>query len=262
MKIIKTPWKNDFLKLVSDSKLSIKITSPYIKENVCDEMLLAKKESSKLEIVTSFKIANIHSGSLDIEALQKIINKKGLVKNLSKLHSKIYLFDDKQVIISSGNLTNGGLLNNFEYGIYSDDKFFVSKVIEDFEVLSNHSDVGEIKSSHLKEVRAILSKMPKSEDLKYPKINISEEKTDIIDLPISLLDLTLKGWKLEVFNCANTLNKEFFSLADIYQFESILLKKYPTNTRVLPKIRQQLQNLRDIGLIEFLGNGHYRKLWK
>lgn len=262
MKIIKTPWKNDFLKLVSNSKSSIKITSPFIKENVCDEMLLAKNERAKLEIVTSFKIANIHSGSLDIEALQKIINKKGLVKNLSKLHSKIYLFDDKQVIISSSNLTNGGLLNNYEYGIYSDDKNFVSKVISDFEFLSNNSDVGEIKSSHLKEVREILSKMPKSEGLKYPQINISEEKTDIIDLPKNSIDLTLKGWKLEVFNCVTSLNKDFFSLADVYQFESRLLEKYPTNTRVLPKIRQQLQNLRDIGLIEFLGNGQYRKLWK
>ncbi len=262
MKIIKTPWKNDFLRLVSNSKSSIKITSPFIKENVCDEMLLVKKESSKLEIITSFKIANIHTGSLDINALQKIINNKGLVRNFSRLHSKIYLFDNKEVIISSGNLTNGGLLNNYEYGIYSDDKKFVSKVIEDFESLLNNSDVGEIKLSHIKEVKGILSKIPKSEGIKYPKINISEEKTDIIDLPKNSIDLTLKGWKLEVFNCVNSLNKEFFSLADVYKYESILLKKYPTNTRVLPKIRQQLQNLRDIGLIEFLGNGQYRKLWK
>jgi type II restriction enzyme len=37
---------------------------------------------------------------------------------------------------------------------------------------------------------------------------------------------------------------------------------YPTNQHITDKIRQQLQFLRDLGLVEFLGDGKYKKLWK
>ena len=37
----------------------------------------------------------------------------------------------------------------------------------------------------------------------------------------------------------------------------LLQKKYPWNHNIRPKIRQQLQVLRDRGLISFLGNGQY-----
>ena len=65
-----------------------------------------------------------------------------------------------------------------------------------------------------------------------------------------------------MFNCANSIPKQIFSLNEINAFESQLKEKYPSNKHITDKIRQQLQYLRDLGLIEFLGNGHYKKLWK
>jgi hypothetical protein len=37
-----------------------------------------------------------------------------------------------------------------------------------------------------------------------------------------------------------------------------LAKRHPQNRHVQPKIRQQLQELRDMGLVEFPGGGDYR----
>jgi type II restriction enzyme len=37
-----------------------------------------------------------------------------------------------------------------------------------------------------------------------------------------------------------------------------LAKLHPANRNIRPKIRQQLQVLRDMGLVEFLGGGEYR----
>ena len=34
------------------------------------------------------------------------------------LHSKVYLFDNRAAIITSANLTNGGLIHNYECGLY------------------------------------------------------------------------------------------------------------------------------------------------
>jgi len=51
-----------------------------------------------------------------------------------------------------------------------------------------------------------------------------------------------------------------FSLSEVYAFESVLSQMHPQNHNVKAKIRQQLQFLRDKNIIEFLGNGMYRKL--
>jgi hypothetical protein len=264
MKIITSPWKNEFLELVSNSTKSIKITSPFVKENICNELLLKKRDTTQFELITSFKLPNIYSGSLDLLALSKVIEANGTVKNFSKLHSKIYLFDDEKVIITSGNLTNGGLINNYEYGIYSDDKIFVSKVVLDFDSISKNENTGIVTKSNLNTAKEILLKVPQVIVQKLPKFSIetTNEKLDILEIPIDSISSSLNGWKLEIFNCVNSIPNQIFSLKEVNEYENNLEKKYPTNTRIKAKIRQQLQNLRDLGLIEFLGNGHYKKLWK
>ena len=264
MEVIKTPWKDRFLELISNSKKSIKITSPFVKENICDEILNIKQPNSSFELITSFKLMNIYTGSVDIEGLEKIINNTGIVKNFSKLHAKIYLFDDKEVVITSANLTNGGLLNNFEYGIYSNDKKIVTKTISDFNLISQNENVGNVKLEDIYAVRDLLSKIPKSDAIKLPKYQIDtpEKHLDIIELDNDIITSSLKGWKLEVFKCVNEIPKQFFTLDEINKFENHLKTIYTSNNSILPKIRQQLQYLRDLGLIEFLGNGEYKKLWK
>ncbi len=54
------------------------------------------------------------------------------------------------------------------------------------------------------------------------------------------------------------LDKAEFTLQDVYAFAAHLQKLHPANRHVLDKIRQQLQVLRDLGLVEFLGRGRYR----
>ena len=72
--------------------------------------------------------------------------------------------------------------------------------------------------------------------------------------------LESRGWLLDVLNCVNEIKTAEFTLKDVYQFVEILSQKHPYNNNVEPKIRQQLQLLRDKGFIEFLSPGHYRKL--
>jgi type II restriction enzyme len=53
------------------------------------------------------------------------------------------------------------------------------------------------------------------------------------------------------------LGKACFSLQDLYQLEPYLQRIHPRNQNVRPKIRQQLQVLRDLGLVEFVSLGNY-----
>ena len=264
MKILTTPWKDDLLEMVFQSKKSIKITSPFVKYNVCKELLDAKNSFTKFELITSFKLMNIYSGSLDISAIESVLDKNGIVKNFSKLHSKIYLFDDTSAVITSGNLTNGGLLNNFEYGIFLNERNIVQKITNDFNSISTNENTGVIKRTDLSIVKKILANIPKVQTSNIPhyKVDTPEENFDIIETSSNNISSSLTGWKLDVFNCLVNIQKQEFTLEEIYSFEKSLQKLHPENNNVKDKIRQQLQILRDIGLLEFLGSGNYKKLWK
>lgn len=69
-----------------------------------------------------------------------------------------------------------------------------------------------------------------------------------------------KGWILDIMKCVDEIKKEEFSLEEVYKFEEKLKVKYPNNNFIKDKIRQQLQVLRDKGLIEFVGRGNYKKI--
>ena len=60
-------------------------------------------------------------------------------------------------------------------------------------------------------------------------------------------------------NCINKISSDYFSLADVYKYTKSLAEKHPQNNNVEAKIRQQLQILRDLGYIDFLGHGRYKK---
>lgn len=70
--------------------------------------------------------------------------------------------------------------------------------------------------------------------------------------------ISSRGWTADVLACIRRLNKETFTLADIYAFEDRLARLHPMNKHIQPKIRQQLQVLRDNGIVEFRGKGIYR----
>lgn len=75
-----------------------------------------------------------------------------------------------------------------------------------------------------------------------------------------LRDATIvaRGWLIEVMKCVELIGRAEFTLSDIYAFEPTLRRIYPENANVRPKIRQQLQVLRDRGYLTFLGDGRYR----
>lgn len=72
--------------------------------------------------------------------------------------------------------------------------------------------------------------------------------------------LSSRGWILDVLNCIDRIHSTNFSLENIYKFESELKMKYPNNNFIKDKIRQQLQILRDKGIIEFTSRGNYKKI--
>jgi hypothetical protein len=78
--------------------------------------------------------------------------------------------------------------------------------------------------------------------------------------PLEQLRVDARGWTLDVLNVVRALDKKEFVLQDVYAFAAQLQKLHPGNRHVPDKIRQQLQVLRILGFVEFLGHGCYRSL--
>ena len=70
-------------------------------------------------------------------------------------------------------------------------------------------------------------------------------------------DVPKRGWLADVLKCVEE-QFQTFTLQDLYlNSEEELQRKHPENKNVRPKIRQQLQYLRDLGLVEFVRPGVY-----
>jgi type II restriction enzyme len=67
-----------------------------------------------------------------------------------------------------------------------------------------------------------------------------------------------RGWLIEVMKSVERVGRADFTLDDVYAFEPDLARLYPGNDNVRPKIRQQLQVLRDKGFLQFTARGRYR----
>ncbi len=74
----------------------------------------------------------------------------------------------------------------------------------------------------------------------------------LADLPPSV-----RGWTLDVLRVIQHLGKPRFSLRDLYGCESELQRLHPQNRNIRAKIRQQLQALRDLRLLDFVEPGQY-----
>ena len=77
-------------------------------------------------------------------------------------------------------------------------------------------------------------------------------------LQLRELPTNKRGWTLDVLTVLRSLSKTGFTLVEAYSFENILSARHPENKNVRAKIRQQLQILRDMGYLDFLGRGSYR----
>lgn len=111
----------------------------------------------------------------------------------------------------------------------------------------------------------VLKQIPKEGRIFIVKNEIEIPQKEIISKVkrtdfIKQYKLDARGWVLDVLNCVNQIEGRDFTLEQMYKFEDVLSKKHPDNNHIKDKIRQKLQILRDKGILEFRGRGHYRKI--
>ena len=173
-------------------------------------------------------------------------------------HPKLYLLNNGEsatIIIGSSNLTGGGLKNNVEvnavitaslkeeivsdiYELYSRLKFQQSRFEPDLDYIDKYEEA--YKRIQKRNVEVLQNRKTKE------IISQLKKKEKILPKPIPTKS-ELFGWMKLVYE---KLPSGLFRTSDMYRYEEEFQKIYPKNKNVKAKIRQQLQFLRDIGLIK------------
>lgn len=265
IEVLTNPAIDVFMGLVKSSKEQL-FASPFVKNNVTRLVIENRPKGSRTSLLTSYKLTNFYRGSSDLQALLDCIKNNIEVKSYSRLHAKTYIFDSQKAIVTSANLTLGGMQNNYECGVIIEDREIVKKLKENYLKLFGNKEMSPFVTEEIITITAeILSKVPKEKKVRFDKTEkeiFPEPENDLYDAGVETITKTLSGWRLDVFNAVTKISQNIFDLRTVYEFENELQKLHPENKNIEPKIRQQLQQLRDLGLIEFVQPGIYRKLWK
>jgi hypothetical protein len=123
MRLLKGNWQASLADVVNSATKELLISSPFVTQEGVDFILANLRSNFKYEgeliFVTNLSPINLIQGSTDPNSLRKFTQQLSAVRihHVSRLHAKTYISDARKAIITSGNLTGGGLRLNYEYGI-------------------------------------------------------------------------------------------------------------------------------------------------
>jgi len=131
--------------LVKEAKLSVKISSAWLKGNLVDRLLNNLSENVKLEVV--LRASELQDLLItDDYVFRKIKEKDGTVYLNNRLHAKFILIDDEKAAVGSANFTRAGFSDysqgNIEAAVYydiNDDEKELKKLIDYFEKIKADS---------------------------------------------------------------------------------------------------------------------------
>jgi hypothetical protein len=260
MEIITTAFHEKFMGLCASSHKSIRLCAPFVKSDVIGDVMAVRQPRTTVDLITKVSLKNFHNKASDVGALDKILMNGGAIYNCSNLHAKIYIFDESHCVITSANITTSGFKRNVECGVLSNDPVAVSSVICFYEEICQRNDVGRISNRTISEITNLLERLPVATAIRYPRLDVRPAEREISDENLLAIAENLTGWKKDVFLALGQFDDEF-TTREITEMAEILKIRYPRNNNREAKIRQVLQQLRDIGLVEFVRPGVYKKLW-
>lgn len=180
-------------------------------------------------------------------------------------HPKLYVVKTEDVVtivIGSSNLTEGGLKQNVEvnaliqakayeeivsdvYAVYNSLKFHPKRISPDEEFLSLYEQMYSARRNQEQSV---------ARDTHFRQLTSQfQKKAASLHRPVPTAR-DLFGWQKLVFE---RLPEGRFRTSDLYKFEDEFSSYYPENRNVRAKIRQILQQLRDLGIIKHVA----RETW-
>lgn len=254
--VLSRDWKCELASLIKSAQTQIIISSPYLTNEGSEFILtnLSKQIASKLKLrlLTDLSPANVCQGATDPDAIRTLwlaVPDLTLL-HLPKLHAKVYIGDFCCAIVTSANLTGGGLERNYEYGIRIAEHHFVKNIADD---IRDYSELGAMVSEHNLEdycrIAARLRSTYKKQQKSIVRSIQREFNQQILTAEDELIRLRLAGGAMHTV----------FAKTILY-----LLRRYgPLSTvQIHPKIESIHPDLCDNTVDRVIDGKHFGKKWK
>jgi phosphatidylserine/phosphatidylglycerophosphate/cardiolipin synthase-like enzyme len=141
--VLQRNWQSHLAKLLHSAERGILISSPYVTRQgvafITENISSSVRTAGELNILTDLSPLNICQGATDPSALHSLVSvvPNVTLRHLPRLHAKVYIADRDRAIVTSGNLTAGGLALNYEYGVEISDQQTVEVIRHDITAYSN-----------------------------------------------------------------------------------------------------------------------------
>ena len=263
--IITTPTYDWLAERAAMCKSRMLIASPYVNDAVVNLAGLLPLEVAKT-VVTKTDLRDFRVGTSNLDSLRTLAQKGAKIRSLHNLHAKVYVFDETTALVTSANATFGGMRRNRECGLAVEDRQSVSNLAD--LVLSGFGSDMPPRAISLAELSRLRSALPLI-DVSLPKIPandslaekiLTSEATFSVPNRAELLS-QFTGWLHLTLRGVLEMPESGFGIQQLFAVcQPAAIVEYPNNRNVEAKLRQQLQFLRDRGLVEFLspGPGRYR----
>jgi hypothetical protein len=127
-------WRHEFAALLKSATHDIVVCSPFVGmsgTNFVQEHLPADFSiSGRVEFLTNLSVGNVCQRATDPRALKRLTHSfpNTTIHHIPGLHAKTYVVDFDHAIITSGNLTAGGLYRNLEHAVVVSDSILVRTI--------------------------------------------------------------------------------------------------------------------------------------
>lgn len=135
-------WHGTLHALVSSATRRLTLCAPYVSEHGASVVLNARKIIPSgiphVLVLTDLSPLAICAGATDPSAIAMISRRLPNVRlvHLPRLHAKVYAADGARAVLTSGNLTGGGLGANYECGLFIDDAALARRIDQDIDAYS------------------------------------------------------------------------------------------------------------------------------
>lgn len=261
--IVTTPTNAWVQQAVAACRNSIAVASPYVGPYLHNAISRLDGAIS-VSLLTRTLLTDFASKASDLNAVRAIAKRAGSILSLSSLHAKVYVIDGKRALVTSANATASGMFRNRECG---------------FELRRKHA--GELRSLILtgfgssprpqvwtpeqlddlyEPVERLRAALPRTLRIEAQAIE-RPQRVELRSRDYSRLIESFSGWLRLTLEGISTIESQTFTMNDVLAASAPLaVVHFPENRHVREKLRQQMQRLRDLGFVTFLGGGRYEKL--
>lgn len=240
------------------------IASPYVNDGILP-FARSIGESVSRTFITRTDLRDFALGSSNLNTLCSLAEEGFTIRSFSDLHAKVYIFDDSSALVTSANATFSGMNRNWECGLGTQNTRVVTRLARSLlRGLGSDRPPQVMRLRELEALRTplatIKATLPQPADIPQPAINAPEPDAIFSVTDDEALLRSFNGWLRLTLQGVLDMPSNGFRMNDLLPVcAPLAVQQYPRNRHVEAKLRQQLQVLKSLGLVDFVDyRGTYR----